>query len=192
MIIIKLNDDTRKVFASALRFWLRVREGHIQSALHDFFGIQTGVLPATGSDLPFPDPDLSGWVLDLIEGPLTDEIRLEAGPGSVQSRFVLDALDVYSRMGMGQLESITHQIFSSRDFRRALLAVKLEHFGFSSGQSLSMRSEEVPEKCRIAYDMYQVIRRLQHELSGGPSWSVWSDPFWATSSAAKIEGRIGK
>lgn len=104
---------------------------------------------------------------------------------STQARAVIQALDLYSRVGMRQLDAIgtaltfelrREDAAESREAvqaaRHGLDAVK-QALGFGPGASLSIRGAPLP--ARLAYDVQQVLRqRVAHTESPGGS-GVWHD-----------------
>lgn len=110
-----------------------------------------------------------------------------------QLRVILDALDMYSRMGMGQLDVAVEEFLrtyfmdiyydelvdSSSDRTRGMAvkdhvdAVKNLVFGHASNGSWSIYNRQVPRVCREAYDLQQVfrktlaLRRLQRAREAG-------------------------
>lgn len=118
---------------------------------------------------------------------------------------LLDALDLYSRCGMGQLEIVEeflrmnffekyHDQPVRQDIdltrgpvvRAHLGDVKALVFGYAPNQSNSIRNESVPIRCREAYDIIQVLRKARAEsrIKQGeeiPSWSTHLDKYWATN-----------
>jgi hypothetical protein len=99
-----------------------------------------------------------------------------------QTQTLVAALDLFSRIGIGQFEEIVHHMRfrldarlkeaaeGSYDYRKADLATKLMDlakytlFGHPPNGSYGIHSHEVPDEYRVAYDIQQVIR---HELWKG-------------------------
>ena len=83
------------------------------------------------------------------------------------------ALDMYSRVGMGQLEvaigeEIQNQnldkIYPRTAVRHLLYAIKEMVWGFSANASYGIYAEEVPVRARTAYDLKQIMRKAAHDL----------------------------
>lgn len=105
-----------------------------------------------------------------------------------QIRVCAMALDLFSRIGAGQLESIVeHPEIMNRimDDRadvsdvveaRALFAeAKRLLFGYGPGQATAIRSPEIDDVARVAWDIYQVIRhRESWDKAGNPKERDWS------------------
>ena len=103
---------------------------------------------------------------------------------SAQARTVIHALDLYSRVGMRQFDSIgsvltfelrrdgEESVDAIQAARQAFTAAK-KALGFEPGSSLSIRG--APRLARIAYDIQQVLRqRVANQESPG-GHSVWHD-----------------
>lgn len=95
-----------------------------------------------------------------------------------QMQVLRDSLDFYERvLGLGQLEEVEHRWrwdmdVLKRDFqarsdglRHSLYAAKSIGWDLSSNSSRSVRSELIPTKYRIAYDMTQIIRKVMSDVS---------------------------
>ena len=88
---------------------------------------------------------------------------------STQASVLINALDLYSRIHIGQFTEILKPFrFSKKveikDVRAAehmLDAVKFLLTGFEYGVSYGIHSEEVSDDARVAYDLQQVIRNVQ-------------------------------
>lgn len=82
-----------------------------------------------------------------------------------QARIICNALDLYTRVGMGQLEAIGHEMWhfgKSQAFHEKLPDFKKAVTGFDRGSSYGIHQKETPEHCRTAYDIIQVVR---HKLA---------------------------
>ena len=120
-----------------------------------------------------------------------------------QAHAVIKALDLCSRIGMGQLEEIEHFLawngvfdmndpttLAKRDEVRALCDAMKAVLGHPANGSHGITQEAVPRVCRVGYDVQcvlrQVIAREEHE----GSHSVWHhDPLHIVSDVplAKCE-----
>ena len=92
-----------------------------------------------------------------------------------QAQVVIEALDHYSRMGMGQLEDVGHLLgkyfhgVNSWDLIDChLKPLKITAFPNSpihrGGGSWGITNQQVPEPFRIAYEIQQVMRGDEHPL----------------------------
>lgn len=96
-----------------------------------------------------------------------------------QVRVVINALDIYSRIGMLQLDAVAHllgdlglhqdpwKLKESFDF------IKHDLFALPPGASHGICSPKVPDVCKIAYDIQCVIRKDIAERENHPRSSVW-------------------
>lgn len=77
-----------------------------------------------------------------------------------------NALELYGRIGMGQFEEILNWKFKWNNtdtyinnfIRSSLTFIKCALTGLEWNAYRGIASEEVPEDCKISYDIYQVIR----------------------------------
>ena len=99
-----------------------------------------------------------------------------------QARAVCTALELHARLGMGQFEEI-HPLWMSRkgyDREVAVDAIRMlkAASGLSQDGYLGAGSPELPEACKVSWDIYQVLRREIARMEGHPSTSVWHhDPL---------------
>ncbi len=120
----------------------------------------------------------------------------------IQARVLINALDAYSRIYLGQFDTaILDQFLFSPDVsgpqmnaaRKLLDETKKVITGHDSNASFGIHSTEVSDKARVAYDLQQVIRHQlwQDEDHTAFSGGVWSRPPHQTSTEglklAKIE-----
>lgn len=110
-----------------------------------------------------------------------------------QASILIEALDFYSRILIGQVEELEHMIRKYQiqkedieqcsiierqdDIRERLNDIK-KILGFQSGESFGIFNSVVHDNARIAYDIQQVIRHTQH-------WNLFpngSDVFRGVSS----------
>jgi hypothetical protein len=99
-----------------------------------------------------------------------------------QAHVIIEALDVYSRIGMGQLEAVPHLISSHAlgvdawsIIDRFTDPMKRELFGHPPGGSYSIVSGNVPVPFQIAYEMQCVIRKDIASREDYQKLSVWHD-----------------
>lgn len=88
---------------------------------------------------------------------------------------LLDALDLYSRLGMGQLEALDDWIrlkfqtydadgegYDSDYIRKLFQNIKAEVWCHPPNGSWGIHNSKVPTSCREAYDIKQVLRKARH------------------------------
>ena len=97
-----------------------------------------------------------------------------------QAQVIADALELYARVGMGQLAHITeHPDIRSRIFKNTEISleilrgvfemVKQTVFNLPVNCYHSLGCPEISDKNRVAYDLVQVIRhRLAWDRAGNP------------------------
>lgn len=94
------------------------------------------------------------------------------------------ALELYARIGMGQLSDLEqHHAFMTRDYdyrkvRDLFDSIKSEVFtDLYRGQYYGIRHEGTHESSKEAYDIYQVIRHklAWHRNPEGNNWNVMFD-----------------
>ena len=117
-----------------------------------------------------------------------------------QAQILVDALDLYSRVaGMGQLQPATEPWLSRcepeqlEQARHHLLQAGCALTGMEPHASYGIRSDRVPDRYRVAYDMQQVIRhRLAWDRSPEGGFGVWFDEPHQTGQheLAKIERKV--
>lgn len=118
---------------------------------------------------------------------------------TTQAKALLRALDLYSRVGMRQLEAIgavmTFELARSLEsietvqaVRHGLNALK-QTLGFQSGESLDIRS--APRLARIAYDIQQVLRFKVGEVENLHGSSVWRVKPYPTADLALATCTVG-
>jgi len=100
------------------------------------------------------------------------EERYEISVSEKQARVMMDALNLFSRIGIGQLREVLrhpqyenkliHDNETYRYSQRLLDQVKERLTGFETHASYGISSPEVHDDSNIAYDLLQVIR---HRLS---------------------------
>lgn len=96
-----------------------------------------------------------------------------------QMHVVCEALDLYSRMGMGQLDVAVEEFVRTKFYQRyyekpdpratgkrrgeavreAVNVIKSLVFGHAPNASWAIRSQRVPIRCREAFDILQQLRR---------------------------------
>ena len=86
-----------------------------------------------------------------------------------QAGVITAALDLYSRIGMGQISEVENILrldrhvkpdYSHDAVRNALDFVKREIFGLDGNGNLGIHNETVPKNYRVAWDLQQVIRHF--------------------------------
>lgn len=89
-----------------------------------------------------------------------------------QANTLINALDLYQRIGMGQLDEIIRVAVSAPGHKydwaevdKTMNILKLQLLGWPHiGTAHGIRSSELPDQFRIAWDIQQVVRhRLAHD-----------------------------
>lgn len=120
------------------------------------------------------------------------EARFVIEMNEAQLQVIIDALDNYSRMGMGQLDVSVEEFLRLSFYERyhercgnevkfLVDDIKALVFGHSPNSSWSIGNDEVPAKCREAYDIQQVVRKVLAEHRNADRHSVWMNPYMATN-----------
>lgn len=106
---------------------------------------------------------------------------------------IIQALDLYSRVGMGQLETVKDVLLKSEKSRENILKnrdaierlldlVKEMAMELSPSSYQSIMSPEISDDFRTAYDMIQVLRnRLAWDREPKGGFTVDFDPLFQTS-----------
>jgi len=101
-----------------------------------------------------------------------------------QLRVLVRALEVFARLGTGQLEILIERMTTpipiagrpsedvDDDLRAALRRLKLLATSLDSHASHSIASDAVQEDAKVAYDLLQVLRRHDAETRGLPEWHI--------------------
>lgn len=112
--------------------------------------------------------------------------RLELN--SEQARTVIQALDLFSRIGMGQIEEIEHFLFwngilgvddlgKKEQIRNLCNQIKIL-LGHPINGHAGIAQEQVPRICRLAWDIQCVLRQKVAGAEGEGAHSVWHhDPL---------------
>lgn len=102
-----------------------------------------------------------------------------------QAKVIADALELYSRVGMGQLEAVAdHPDIQKRVYKSSTLTfpdardlfkpAKQTIFGYSENGSYGITNFEINDCNRVAYDMVKVImHRLSWDHAGNPPERDW-------------------
>ena len=103
-----------------------------------------------------------------------------------QLKILEDALDLYTRVGIGQLEIIgeklntlfpsgKHATIPWKLKEKYLNKIKMEFFEFQSGQSYGIGHQKVSDKAKIGYDLQKTIQKTIAEKDDHNRMSVWHD-----------------
>ena len=112
-----------------------------------------------------------------------------------QARVMISALDHYSRIGMGQLETVADALCEPRPkecgdrwdiVEKFTDPMKLALLGYSGGASAGICSPAVSDLAKIAYDLECVIRADIARRENHPSSSVWHGPPLHTCRAESL------
>ena len=91
-----------------------------------------------------------------------------------QLELIRDALESYSRLGIGQLEVVLHDLgfknfeqfskkineFHSIDVEQAISVIKCKIFDMSFHSSHSICSSEIHDNFKVCYDMFTEIKNI--------------------------------
>ena len=104
-----------------------------------------------------------------------------------QAKLLIRALDLYSRIGIGQIEEIEnlfrfhysdeeyYNSEKSMEIERLLHEVKFEMFGLASNASYGITNDKVPDDFKVAYDMIKSLQRPIAIEENHHDFSVWRD-----------------
>jgi hypothetical protein len=109
-----------------------------------------------------------------------------------QARVVVSALDLYSRLHIGQFREIGWLFRSNIENVEVVDALLEElrqhcHPGLSPNQSHGIASAKVAEQAKVAWDIQQVIRQVEaygREPNGGITVS-FNDPLFVSDSVPR-------
>lgn len=118
-----------------------------------------------------------------------------------QAHVLVNALDIYSRIGLGQTEALAQGLQELHPgihywdiVHKHTDPIKQELFGFTGGASYGVGNPKVSDAASIAYDLQCVIRKCVAQVEDHSTSSVWhseplhygSEPL-ATALAHKYE-----
>ena len=96
-------------------------------------------------------------------------MKFELELSDKQFQTILNALDLYGRLGTGQLKILV-EVFnwhygldcSNKDVMNYITNIihKLYFSDLSTGSSYGIFSDKTPDQCKIAYDLIQVLRNV--------------------------------
>jgi hypothetical protein len=106
-----------------------------------------------------------------------------------QLRLIESALELYMRLGIGQLEIVGEKLLmelfykmfkdrysSSKEIEdKFLRPMKQEMFGFGPGASFGISSDKVHDGVKIGYDLQKVIQKHIATVEDHHKYSVWHD-----------------
>ena len=113
------------------------------------------------------------------------KIEMKIEISDKQACVIITALDHYSRIGMGQLETVADALCQLRpkecEDRWSLVEtftdpMKCRIFGYTGGSSAGICSPVVSDLAKMAYDIQCVIRQDIAEREGHDRLSVWHGP----------------
>lgn len=111
------------------------------------------------------------------------EKRYSLEANEAQMNILIQALDLFSRIGMGQIESVadhpeitervmqstTHVDMTAPDAMALFDNARMQIFGYGRGASAGIHSDEISDVNRVAWDMMKVIlHRLSWDRAGNP------------------------
>lgn len=94
-------------------------------------------------------------------------MKIQIEVSEKQAQIILEALDLYSRLGMGQMEEVDNlrsllsraNIDDRRERRELLEKLKKLYFPeLSRNEYYGIFGDKTPEESKIAYDLIQVLR----------------------------------
>ncbi len=98
---------------------------------------------------------------------------------SVQADIVQRALDLYVRLGLGQVEetanvlNMLHDVERPDDLREVMKAVKNEYLALGGGMSFGIGNRRVEDTVHVAYDMEKGIQKVLATTEKHGGHSVW-------------------
>ena len=114
-----------------------------------------------------------------------------------QLRVIERALDLYSRVGIGQFEIVAEAIFclltdrmkdkNNWEITQKFLDSMKVCLGFPVNGSLGITCEEVSDDAKIAYDMEKVIQKKIATVEDHEQYSVWHRGSMHLGSQQDIE-----
>jgi hypothetical protein len=130
---------------------------------------------------------------------LEGTMKLEVELSEIQFHVFLKSLDLYTRMLVGQLGSLSSEYRAEFvDFNCDKLN-EIEHLlknieplitGLPAGGYKGIRSSDIPESAKIAYDLYCAIRRLKD--AGTHSVYAQADVLGPASQSAQVSPIVVK
>lgn len=98
-----------------------------------------------------------------------------------QISVLIDALDLYSRIGIGQVEEVAEVLrklypdHCKYDDRKLLADFKMKVFEHGINGSWGVCNEQVHDNCQVAYDIEKVLQKAIASKYNHHSTSVWHD-----------------
>ncbi len=203
MITVRLNDEQLEIVNDAIALYNRVVSGDLFAVAEQIRAFRP-VTPETALHVSAP---VGEEQLDRIDGllrtasvilnrtnedlscfkfcqPTGNEFTLDIP----NARQFIDVIDLYVRIGLGQIHTYIECLYNSplthSDNRCVLNALEenalivVRNLGFDRGHSWGITSDGMPERAKIAYDVECVIRKVVAELEEQGKHSVWHrDPL---------------
>jgi hypothetical protein len=111
-------------------------------------------------------------------------------------RAFINAMDLFARIGIGQLEEIANiigynGIYSADTDQiervRELCVEMKKVLGIPVNGSMGIYGDKVPSQCKIAWDMQCVVRQVVARAEGHGAHSIWhNDPLHCEKSVPLI------
>ena len=121
-------------------------------------------------------------VVSELQRPMKFVLELDL----VQTRVIIAALDLYARVGMESPEAVAGvmrdlNMAGANDIETIILAGKYAALGHGGHGGRSIVSKQVPQACRIAYDIECAVRKVVAVSEGASPGNVWLDgPIFST------------
>lgn len=101
-----------------------------------------------------------------------------------QAHHLIAAIDLYTRMHLGQLEELASVLPSSHPvlkppcegFRTALGVIKTEYLNLAPNASKGISHGDLATGVKIAYDIESVLRAAVAKTEKHEVWSTWHGP----------------
>lgn len=102
-----------------------------------------------------------------------------------QLRVLERALDLYLRVGLGQLDMVADAVeqlmperlkrigYQHSDMAADLLWIKNEHLHFAVGSSYGVGNDEISDDANVAYEMEKLAQNQIADTEGTGKWTVW-------------------
>lgn len=113
-------------------------------------------------------------------------VMYEAQLSHAHVHVLIDALELLTRLGIGQLEHVLEKLdflysfdrmtYEAREEARELVRLlKKVNFEFDVNQSYSIASAEVPDHVKVAYDLLKTLQKRVAVTEQHDRTSVWHD-----------------
>ena len=97
-------------------------------------------------------------------------------------RILIDALELYTRVGTGQVENLADTLnklypdnCSYHDDKKLLAEFKMKVFGYEMNSSMGICHDGVHDDVKISYDLLKVFQKAVATKENHSGMSVWHD-----------------